>query len=427
MLRFIVDLFSTPALVIGLVALIGLLAQRKSLNDVVNGTLKATLGFVIIGGGAGIIVQALTPIQEMLLRAFKLEGFVPFDELVVAGVAAQLGRETALILAFGFLINLLLARVTPWKYVYLTGHMLWIHAGAWAILLHSMGIQGAANIAIGAVIQGLYTTFFPALAQPIMRRITDNDQIAFGHGQTFLAVAGAHIARLFGRPEDSAESIRVSDRWVVLRDMAVSMSLIMTAVSLIAALYAGQSFVEAELSQGKNYIIFALLQALTFTGGVLVLMQGVRMFISEIVPAFQGISERLVPGARPALDCPVIYPYAPNSLMIGLITGTVAQALVIPLIIALKWPVPIPSMIVAFFASGTGAIFGNALAGRRGALFGGFFWSFAGFLLSSWAYATRLFGDLNALGASGVGFVVPDAIVIAAAVKFLFGLAGIGG
>ncbi|HEY8425863.1 MAG TPA: PTS transporter subunit IIC, partial [Limnochordales bacterium] len=320
-----------------------------------------------------------------------------------------------------------LARLTPWKYVYLTGHMLWIHAGAWAILLHSMGIQGAANIAIGSVIQGFYTTFFPALAQPIMRRVTGSDQIAFGHGQTFLAVVGAHIARLFGRPEDSAENVRVSDRWTFLRDMAVSMALIMTAVSVLAALYAGRAYVEAELSQGKNYIIFALLQALTFTGGVLVLMQGVRMFIAEIVPAFQGISERLVPGARPALDCPVIYPYAPNSLMIGLITGTVAQAVAIPLIIALKLPVPIPSMIVAFFASGTGAIFGNALAGRRGAVFGGFFWSFAGFLLASWAYATKLFGDLNALGATGVGFVVPDAIVIAAVVKFLFGLVGLGG
>jgi ascorbate PTS system EIIC component len=86
--------------------------------------------------------------------------------------------------------------------------------------------------------------------------------------------------------------------------------------------------------------------------------------------------------------------------------------------------VPIPSMIVAFFASGSGAIFGNAMAGRRGAVIGGFFWSFAGFLLASWAYNIKLFGDLGSLGATGVGFVVPDAIVIAAVIKFFLWLFG---
>jgi PTS system ascorbate-specific IIC component len=149
------------------------------------------------------------------------------------------------------------------------------------------------------------------------------------------------------------------------------------------------------------------------------------MFIGEIVPAFRGIAQRVVPSAKPALDCPVLYPYAPNSLIIGLVTGTIAQALAITLIIILGLPVPIPSMIVAFFASGSGVIFGNALAGRRGAIFGGFFWSFAGFLLASWAYYIGLFGNLEGIGAAGVGFVVPDAIVIAAVVKALLWLVGL--
>ena len=35
------------------------------------------------------------------------------------------------------------------------------------------------------------------------------------------------------------------------------------------------------------------------------------------MPAFTGFSEKLVPNARPALDCPVVYPYAPNAVLIG--------------------------------------------------------------------------------------------------------------
>jgi ascorbate PTS system EIIC component len=425
MAKIIIDIFSQPWVIIALIALLGLIVQRSSLSQTISGTLKATIGFVIIITAAQIIIQALRPIEQMLTYAFNLEGFAPVDELVVAAVAAELGTETALIILFGFILNLIFARLTPWKYIYLTGHMLWIHAGAWAVLLYSEGITGVPAIAIGSVIQGLYTTLFPALAQPIVRRITGSDDFAFGHGQTLLAVAGAYIARPFGSPEQSAEKVEVSDRWSFFRDIAVSTMLIMLVVTVGAALFAGPEYVESELSDGPNFIVFSLLQAFTFTAGLLVLLQGVRMFIGEIVPAFRGIAQRVVPGAKPALDCPVLYPYAPNSLIIGLVTGTIAQALAITLIIILGLPVPIPSMIVAFFASGSGAIFGNALAGRRGAIFGGFFWSFAGFLLASWAYYIGLFGNLEAIGAAGVGFVVPDAIVIAAVVKALLWLVGL--
>ncbi len=34
---------------------------------------------------------------------------------------------------------------------------------------------------------------------------------------------------------------------------------------------------------------------MTFVAGVLVLLQGVRMFLGEIIPAFKGISEKLIP------------------------------------------------------------------------------------------------------------------------------------
>jgi len=424
MLDFIVDFFGAPAIVVGVIAVLGLILQRRSTAEVISGTLKTVLGFLILTAGSGVIVGALDPIQQMILQAFELEGFLPFDELVVAGVAAKLGRETALILGLGFLMNVLLARVTPFKYIYLTGHMLWIHAGAWAILFNQLGCSTAVTVILGSIVQGCYTTFFPALAQPIMRKITGSDDIAFGHGQTLLNVLGAWIAKPFGNPENSAETIRVSDKWSFFRDMAVSMSLIMLLVSLGAALFAGPTFVEEQLSGGQNFIMYAIIQALTFTAGVLVLLQGVRMFIGEMVPAFRGIAEKVVPGARPALDCPVIYAYAPNSLIIGLISGTIAQALAIALLIALRWPVPIPSMIVAFFASGSGAIFANALAGRRGAVFGGFFWSFVGMITASAAIKFQLFGDLAGLGAVGVGFIVPDGLAIATVIRLIAKLFG---
>jgi PTS system ascorbate-specific IIC component len=135
------------------------------------------------------------------------------------------------------------------------------------------------------------------------------------------------------------------------------------------------------------------------------------MLIAEIVPAFKGVADTLIPGAKPALDCPVIYPFAPNSLIIGLISGTIGQVLGMIVLALMRWPVPLPSMIVAFFASGSGAIFGNATGGKRGAWAGGFLWGFVGWFMISFAYKFMVFGDLTAMGAVDLGFTVPDAIL----------------
>lgn len=426
MLDFLVEFFGTPVIVLGLVALIGLIAQRKTVAEIFVGTLKTMLGFLVMLAGITTLVSALGPISEMFFTAYGLEGFFPQDEAVVAAVASVLGRQTALILGGGFILNVVLARITPWKYIYLTGHMMWIHAGAWAILLYNMGLPEWVIVGGGIIIQGLYTTLFPAWAQPYMRKITGGNEIGFGHGQTTLCVLGAYLCKLVGK-SPSAEELKMPKGLEFFRDMSINFSIIMLLVALPAALIIGISNPEAmaTIAGGKNYIMFAITEALTFVAGVLVLLQGVRMFIADLVPAFRGIAMRVVPGAIPALDCPVIYPYAPTSLLIGLVTGTIAQLVAIGVLILIGWPITLPNMIGAFFASGSGAIFGNAVAGRRGAILGGFFWCFAAWILGSFWYHYQIMGDMAALGATNIGFLCPDIFLISAIIRLiglLFGL-----
>jgi len=419
---FILELVKLPAFVLGLIALVGLLAQRKSAGEVASGTIKTVLGLLIMSVGIGALITALIPIQAMFqagIPAAGFETFVTFDEAVVSAVQdtniGEIGAAIAWTMLFGYIIHILVSRFTKFKYIYLTGHMIWIHAGAFAILFHSFGLSLLWTVVFASIVDGFYMTLAPALAQSVMRKITGGDEIAFGHGQTLLNMVGAWVGGWIGDPEDSAEKLELSDALSFFRDMAISISLVMLVVTLIGAILAlfqiGVAGFQESISGGQNWLIFSILQALGFTAGVLVLLQGVRMLIAEIVPAFKGIAERVIPGAIPALDCPVIYPFAPNSLIIGLISGTIGQALGMVALALIRWPVPLPSMIAAFFASGAGAIFGNATGGKRGAWAGGFLWGFVGWFMISFAYKFQVFGDLTGMGAVALGFTVPDAIV----------------
>ncbi len=418
----LLSLITLPAIVLGIIAMVGLLLQKKSAGDVFKGTLKTILGQLILGVGIGALINALIPIQtffETGIPSGVFESFVTYDEAVVGAVQdanlGNIGAEIAWTMLFGYVVHILVSRFTKHRYIYLTGHMIWVHAGAFAILFHSFGLPTPVVIALASIVDGFYMTLAPALAQPVMRKIINSDEIAFGHGQTLLNLLGAWAGQLVGDPKDSSEDVEIKESFSFLRDMAVSISIIMLLVAFVGAGLAiaqiGVAGFQENISGGQNWIVYVLLTALNFTAGVLVLLQGVRMLIAEITPAFKGIAEKAIPGAKPALDCPVIYPYAPNALIFGLISGTIGQVAGMVLLALIGWPVPLPSMIAAFFASGAGAIFGNATGGRKGAWLGGFLWGFVGWILISFAYKFQVFGDLGAFGAVGLGFTVPDAIV----------------
>src|SRR5690606_21522493 len=111
-------------------------------------------------------------------------------------------------------------------------------AGAFAILFYTLGLPFWAVVLLGSLVDGAYMTLMPALAQPVMRQITGSDDIAFGHGQTLLNMLGAWAGKLVGNKEDSAEKLQFSEKFNFFRDVAISISLVMIVVALVAAILA---------------------------------------------------------------------------------------------------------------------------------------------------------------------------------------------
>jgi PTS system ascorbate-specific IIC component len=407
MLTFIAAILSNPAIILGIIAAVGLIALRKSTSDIIKGTLKVLLGFIILQQGSSIIVSALIPFSTMFTQAFHLTGIVAEDNSLVAAVQKVLGKETAFILIFSFIINLIIARTTRWKYIFLTGHMMFSFAGTMAITLDQMGITGWTAIAIGSVIQGICMVLFPAISQPFVRKVTGSDNVAFGFwGSSWISLSG-WVGGLVGNKEKSTEDIKVPKSIDFLKDMSVLMGLVMIAIFIVTTAFV-DSATMTEITKGQNAYQFSIMTALTFVAGVLVLLQGVRMFLGEIIPAFKGIGEKIVPGAKPALDVPIFYSFAPVAVTLGFIAAVVG-GLIVTFISGFLPVVVLPSVIGLFFMGGAAGVFGNATGGSRGAIFAGLFLGFSWSLLVALAYPLV---DMSKYGVQGLWFASPDAIIV---------------
>ena len=79
-----------------------------------------------------------------------------------------------------------------------------------------------------------------------------------------------------------------------------------------------------------------------------------------------------MPNAKPALDCPVVFPYAPNAVLIGFLFSFLGGLIGLFVLGQLNAVLILPGVVPHFFCGATAGVFGNAMGGRRGAMFGGF-------------------------------------------------------
>mgnify|MGYP003375464603 CR=1 FL=1 len=369
-------IFDQPFIFLSLVAMVGLLLQHKSIDRVITGSLKTGIGYLILGVGTSTIAGVVTPIANLLQKIMGIEATT--GGMGTNAFTEQWASTIAIIMVVGFFVNLLLARFTPFKYVYLTAHQTYYMVFVYLAIAVEVFVAPNTTwlIVIGGLLLGAYCTFAPALAQPFLRKVTGSNNFAYGHTTTFGVICGALAGKLFkNHVDETSENIKINPKLNFLKDITVSTALIMTLLYVIATLLAGTGFVEETLSGGQPAILWAI-------------VSGVSMMVAEITEAFKGISEKIVPNAIPALDCPVVFNFAPSAVMLGFLSclGTVILCTVI--FGAMGIYALTPPVITTFFGGGPAGVFGNSTGGWRGAIIAGVV---AGLLLS--------FGQMLTVGA----------------------------
>jgi PTS system ascorbate-specific IIC component len=380
------EILSVPAFLIGIITAVGLMAMRRSTGQVLGSALKATLGFLLIGAGATLVVASLEPLGAMIQGATGAQGVVPTNEAIVGIAQADYGAQVSWLMILGFAVSLVLARFTPLHYVFLTGHHILFMATLLTIVLASADYAAPVVVGLGGVLLGILMVSLPAFAHPWTRRITGDDTIAIGHFGTLGYIVAGAVGRFTGGHQSrSTEELHLPESLRFLRDsmVATALSMVIMYVVLASAFVVreGQEEAFTAFPGGAtglgNYLMQSVTQGLQFGVAVAVILFGVRTILGELVPAFQGIAAKVVPGAIPALDAPIVFPYAQNAVLVGFLASFTGG--LTGLVLLSVWLNPafglaliLPGLVPHFFTGGAAGVYGNATGGRLGAVAGGF-------------------------------------------------------
>lgn len=366
------NVFSQAVFIIGIVVLIGMVAEKKKWHQILPSVIKTMIGFTMINVGGQTLGTALLPLQQMISKIFNMKAFSSDIGAAQAESLADIGTEMALIFAFGFIINLLLARFTRFKYVHLSAHVSFFYAGLIAALLKfGTHLSFLPIVVIGSVLLGCYMTFTCAYVAVCIKGVKGGENFTLAHSSSSGLLVSTFLAKRFGNEEHDLENLKIPKSLNFLREMTIALTLVMTLLFFVIGLFSGPSWMMANVTNGQDFIVFSLLRGIEFGMWITVIITGVRMMLSEIIPAFHGIANKIIPNSKPGLDVPLLFPNYPTSVIVGFLCSLASGIAGMLFLAAIDYPIVVfPALIPTFFTGAATAIFGNAHGGRRGAIIG---------------------------------------------------------
>lgn len=392
-MQYILDLllkqiFGQPFLLMAIVVFIGYIAMKQKFSKALIGAVKASIGILVMGMGSGALIGNFGKLLTALQTATGIQGaglntyptmtasYEKMDAVLGAGTGNTWGIYTLLV---AFILNLVLVALRKWtkiRAVYLTGNAMIVQCGiSTYIVWRFLGLGMIPTVFIAALVTALYWGIFSTLLIKPTKAITNAD-FTVAHQQMVVSYVAYKVAPKIGDPEkDDIERKKMPESLNFLQDNIIATALVMFISVAVIFMVIGGGQIDwlrsgDGLNQGglKNNIVFLIWISITLTANIYVLLAGVRMFVGELMMSFKGISERLLPGAVAGVDCAAIFAFAPKSVVLGLLFGTLGQVIGLLGLLVFKSPIfLVPGFIPLFFDNATIAVFANKFGGWKAA------------------------------------------------------------
>lgn len=416
--KFIVDnILTQPAYFIGFMVLLGYILLKKPWYECLQGFIKATVGYFILAVGSGGLVTTFRPILVGLKERFNLSAMVIdpyFGQNAVQAAMEKLGKsfsQVMILLLIAFIVNLVLVRLqkyTKMRAVFTTGHVQMQQAATafWLVLFCFPQLGESSILIIMAILLGLYWAVGSNLVIKDTQELTDGAGFSLAHQQMFGVYLMSRLSSYIGRKAKSSrklEDIELPGWLSIFNDNMVSTSILMTAFFGTILLILGQDYlVQAKfMKEGSSFFFYILKTAFHFSVYLAILQLGVRTFVTELTVSFQGISNRLLPGAVPGIDCAAVFGFgSPNAITLGFLFGALGQFLAILTLILLKSPtIVVAGFVPVFFDNATIGVYANNKGGLKAAMItpfiSGLIQVFGSAFIASWVGLAQYGGYLG--------------------------------
>jgi len=359
-------LFGEPAFLLGMVAFIGLILIKAEFHEIISGTVKTMVGYTLLQVGATAAGASLSNLTLMIQEGFQVIGIIPHNEAITALVQINYGQEVAVMMLIGMIGHLLIARFTPIKYIFLSGHHILFMSSVITSVLVTSVLSPTLNYLVGGGVLALTLSMAPAISQPFVKKVVGSQNIAIAHFNSVGYAVTGLVASFFKpseRPLKMPKYLRKIEP--LMHDHILMISFFSFMLFFVSSLFVGPVKIQ-ELFSGRNFFIFSVIQAMWFSAGMYVILTGVRMMLSEIVPAFKGIAERWIPNAILALDAPILFTYAPYAAIFGFIISFTAGLGSMFVMASMQYTIIIPGVIPHFFAGGAAGVIAYKIGGGKG-------------------------------------------------------------
>ncbi len=367
------DLLVTPTILIGLLVLIGYLLQRAGTVKTVTGTIGAMVGMQLIIFGGSQFSSTFRPITEAVCAVTGIQGYIMDSYAMKAASQEALGDRfgwMGFVFLIAFAVNLVLVffgKYTKAKGIFLTGNAGTAHSQAMLWLLFAnFALPSVATVVISGVIVGIYWAYSTTLAAGVVDEITEGGGFTVGHNQQIgIWLFGRLAPKLAGKKPIDCEEMSLPG-WLAIFNNNV------TSVCILMFLFVGAFCIPlgfdgiTELAGGQHWLIYLIMVGVQFSMYMVILLQGVRMLCSELTESFQGIQQKLVPNAIPAIDVAALLPFSPNAATFGFLFCTLGTVISMVILLLMGSPIMVlPGFTPLFFSGGPIGVVANKKGGLR--------------------------------------------------------------
>lgn len=368
------DFLTQPTILIGLLILIGYLLQKAGAVKTVTGTIGAMVGLQLIIFGGNQFSSTFKPITDAVSAAAGIQGYLMDSYAMKAASQEALGNAfgwMGYVFIIAFAVNVALVIFGKWtkvKGVFLTGNAGTAHSQAmlWLIMAN-FALPSVITVVVSGVLVGIYWAYSTTLAAGVVDEVTDGGGFTVGHNQQLgIWVFGRIAPKFAGKKPLDCEDMELPGWLAIFNNNIASVCILMfvfvAGFTLPTIGVAGLS----ELAGGDNWLVYLIMVGIKFSMYMVILLQGVRMLCSELTESFQGIQQRLIPDAVPAIDVAALLPFSPNAATLGFLFTTLGTVFSMGILLLVGSPVMVlPGFTPLFFSGGPIGVVANKKGGLR--------------------------------------------------------------